>query len=303
MKKKVMKVFDLFAGCGGLTQGFIDAGFDVIGAADNWAPALATYRLNFSHPIFDVDLADVEKASSLISTMTKPDVVIGGPPCQDFSIANNKQTRKRANLTLSFVRTALLVDVPMIVMENVYNIERYPILDRVVHLLHQSGYGVTRRVIDASRVGVPQMRKRFFLIAIKDESDDRLGKLLDDGLSHERTTVRQYLKDEIDTDFYYAHPRNYKRRAVFSLDEPAATIRRVNRPIPKNYKKHPADKCAVGPDVRPLTTFERARIQTFPKSFKFVGSLSQQEQQIGNAVPVLLARYIASALLKVDLLK
>jgi len=298
MKTRKPIVVDLFAGCGGLSLGFIEAGYDVVGALENWKPAIDTYRANFAHPVIEFDLLDVEAAIAVIRERFRPEVVIGGPPCQDFSIANNKKTAKRANLTMSFARIAMGVGAKLIVMENVYNIERYPVLKRVLNLLREGGYGVSQTVIDASRVGVPQMRRRYFLVAVKGGKDDLVVADLENNLSEERTTVRDYFKDSLGTDYYYAHPRSYHRRAIFSVDEPAATIRRVNRPIPKNYKTHPADKCSPNEGVRPLTTSERARIQTFPTEFKFVGSTAQKEQLIGNAVPVLLARYVASAVKK-----
>ena len=81
--------------------------------------------------------------------------------------------------------------------------------------------------------------------------------------------VREYMKDELDIDYYYRHPRNYSRRAIFSVDEPSPTVRGVNRPIPESYQKHRGDAADPSENVRPLTTIERARIQTFPDNFKF----------------------------------
>ena len=94
------------------------------------------------------------------------------------------------------------------------------------------------------------------------------------------------------------HPRSYNRRAVFSIYEPSATIRGVNRPIPDNYKRHHADKADISEGVRSLTSKERSYIQTFPEKFEFVGSKTNVEQAIGNAVPVKLAEYVARCLLE-----
>ena len=73
------------------------------------------------------------------------------------------------------------------------------------------------------------------------------------------------------TNFYYRHPRNYTRRAVFSIDEPSPTIRGVNRPIPKGYKGNRNDASKINGNVRSLTTRERSLIQTFPDDFVWVG--------------------------------
>lgn len=292
-----MVTVDLFSGCGGMSLGFQKAGFEVVAAYENWQAALETYRANFNHDIHDFDLSDGDQCIKDILARYSPEVLIGGPPCQDFSIANSRKTTERANLTVEFSRIVAGVLPKMFVMENVYNIEKSPFLKQARANLKRAGYGLTERVIDACRVGVPQMRKRYFLIGLLGGEDDYFGPSLDAGLSTSRMTVRQYFGPEFPLDFYYAHPRSYQRRAIFSVDEPSATIRRVNRPIPPNYTLHPADKAPVTSNLRPLTTEERSRVQTFPANFKFVGTVSQREQQIGNAVPVALAQYVAQTVL------
>ena len=106
-------------------------------------------------------------------------------------------------------------------------------------------------------------------------------------------TLRDYFGDSLGFEHYYRHPRNYSRRAIFSIDEPAPTMRGVNRPVPKGYPGHPNDTCPVSDTLHALTTAERALIQTFPKDFIWVGSKTDVEQMIGNAVPVNLAQYVA----------
>ena len=111
--------------------------------------------------------------------------------------------------------------------------------------------------------------------------------------SKKPTTIRDYYGNSLGFEYYYRHPRNYSRRAIFSIDEPAPTMRGVNRPIPKGYPGHPNDACPVDENTHALTTKERALIQTFPSSFEWVGSKTDIEQMIGNAVPVKLAEYVA----------
>ena len=77
-----MRVIDLFAGCGGMSLGFENAGFDIIAAFDNWDAAIKIYESNFSHPIYKKDLSKDDIIQQL-SDM-RPDVIMGGPPCQDF---------------------------------------------------------------------------------------------------------------------------------------------------------------------------------------------------------------------------
>lgn len=86
-------------------------------------------------------------------------------------------------------------------------------------------------------------------------------------------------------------------KKIFSIDEPSPTVRGVNRPIPDGYPGHHGDTETDLSKVRPLTTLERARIQTFPPSFKLCGTKTNLEQAIGNAVPVNLAVFVGKALL------
>ena len=292
-----MRVIDLFCGCGGMSLGFQNAGFDIVAAYDNWQPAIDIYQKNFQHPIYKKDLSTEDIVPEL--RVLAPDMIIGGPPCQDFSIAGKREFRgKRANLTLKFGQIVSEVHPQWFVMENVYNIEKSPIFEEVLTIFKSAGYGVTKHVWDASYMEVPQMRRRYFVVGKLGEKDDFLLEKMLSGLSKERMTVRKYFKDKpIGTDYIYQHPRTYKRRAIFSIDEPLSTIRSVNRPIPSNYVIHPADKTSDLSKVHVLTTKERSYIQSFPESFEFVGTTSSIEQAIGNAVPVKMAEYVAGVIM------
>ena len=287
-----MKAVDLFCGCGGMSLGFENAGIEVLAAYDNWATAINIYKNNFKHPVYDLDL-NAEEAIGHIKAHNS-DMIIGGPPCQDFSIAGGRNMGERANLTIRFADIVSQVKPAWFVMENVYNIERMPILPKVKRIFKKAGYGLTIRVLNASYCGVPQARRRYFMIGLLDAEDDFLGRMLDLAESKIQMTVRDYLGDTLHTQFYYMHPRSYNRRAVFTVDEPSATIRGVNRPIPQGYKKHNGDKADVADGVvRALTTKERSYIQTFPKDFVLDGKKTDVEQAIGNAVPVKLATFVA----------
>lgn len=289
-----MRVVDLFSGCGGMSLGFQNAGFEIVAAYDKWKPAIAIYRENFSHPIYNIDLSKDEAINHVAAQ--KPDMIIGGPPCQDFSIAGKREQGERANLTRQYAHIVSSIKPTIFVMENVYNIVRMPILQEAVSILHSAGYGLTQIILDASLCGVPQMRKRFIMIGHLGGVDDEYLTDLMSGLAEKPMTVRDYLGDSLHTDYYYMHPRSYNRRAVFSIDEPSATIRGVNRPIPSNYQKHPGDVASISDGVRSLTSKERSYIQTFPDSFAWVGTKSEIEQAIGNAVPVKLAEYVAKTI-------
>lgn len=292
-----MKFVDLFAGCGGMTLGFQNAGFEAVAAFDNWEPAVQVYRDNFSHNIHKVDLGNWHESLATLNSY-QFDMIIGGPPCQDFSHAGKRnEDLGRADLTVSFAQIVAHTKPQWFVMENVDRTVKSQRYRRAGEILREAGYSLTQRILDANQCGVPQRRKRLFLIGelgLSISVDSRaLASYLDNNLIAQSMTVRDYLGDSLEIEHYYRHPRNYSRRAVFSIDEPSPTVRGVNRPIPKTYKAHPKDTAPISKEVRSLTTLERSYLQTFPKGFRFTGSKTNLEQMIGNAVPVKQAEYIA----------
>ncbi|AFZ13419.1 DNA-cytosine methyltransferase [Crinalium epipsammum PCC 9333] len=293
-----LEITDLFAGCGGLSLGFQNAGFKILAALDNWEPAIKVYAKNFNHPIILCDIDKIDSTSEVFKN-NHVNIIIGGPPCQDFSSAGKRNEELgRADLTISFAQIVAHVKPQYFVMENVDRLlksNKYKIAREIFKL---AGYGLSEKTLDASLCGVPQKRKRFFCIGELGGADKSIEPYLEANLSKRPLTVREYLGDSLGIDYYYRHPRSYKRRAIFSIDEPSPTIRGVNRPIPKNYQLHPGDTAPISPDLRPLTTIERSYIQTFPQSFIFEGSKTDLEQMIGNAVPVKLAEYVAKCLLQ-----
>ncbi len=290
-----MKVADLFCGCGGLSLGFEKAGFDIVFACDNWNLAIDTYNQNFDHEAVNIDISDIDPVVKNIKK-ARAQVIVGGPPCQDFSSAGIRKEGSRADLTLAFAKIIQACMPKFFVMENVARTRNSKIFKNARKLFVQAGYGLTEIVLDASKCGVPQLRKRFFCIGMLGGEDDFLDEIIDRNLSGKSMTVRDYFGDRLDLEHYYRHPRNYNRRAIFSVDEPSATIRGVNRPVPEGYKGHARDSKSLDKKLRSLSTLERAQIQTFPKKFKWLGSKTDMEQMIGNAVPVNLASFVGKCL-------
>jgi DNA (cytosine-5)-methyltransferase 1 len=224
-------------------------------------------------------------------------MIIGGPPCQDFSHAGKRTEKERAELTKCFAEIVIALKPSIFVMENVDRILKSKAWEAAKKILKSGGYGMTEKILDASYCGCPQIRKRFFCVGLLDKADDVLLSYIEKNISDKQMSVRDYFGKSIDTIYYYRHPRNYCRRAVYSIDEASPTIRGVNRPIPKGYPGHPNDPVDITEDVRPLTTLERSQIQTFPKKFMWKGSKTDIEQMIGNAVPVNLAKFVAKAII------
>lgn len=290
-----METVDLFSGCGGLSLGFQNAGFEILAAFDKWEPAVKVYRENFNHPIYDTDLSSDEGLEFVKSL--KPKMIIGGPPCQDFSSAGKRdETMGRADLTISYANIVASAKPEWFVMENVERITKSHILKDALKIFKKAGYGISYQVLDASFCGVPQARKRFFLIGHKHSTDGFLNPYFAKNLSSKPMTLFDYFGKSLGVEYYYRHPRSYARRGVFSIYEPSPTIRGVNRPIPKGYPKHEGDPVEISDKVRPLTTKERSLIQTFPEDFIFNGSKTDLEQIIGNAVPVKLGEYVANCI-------
>jgi DNA (cytosine-5)-methyltransferase 1 len=290
-----LRTVDLFSGCGGLSLGFQNAGFNIVAAFENWQLAADNYRLNFPHPVFLRDL----KTTSDLSDIAKfnPQLILGGPPCQDFSGAGHRdESLGRADLTVSFMEIVATIRPDYFLMENVPRIKTSPILQKINNKLLELGYGLTQTILDASLCGVPQKRKRYFLIGELGGNEDFLKERLISGLSKDPMTVFDYLGNSLGMEYYFRVPRSYTRRGIFSIHEPAMTVRGVDRPVPKGYPNHSADPIPMNSSIRTLTYKERSLIQTFPADFVFQGAKTNLNQLIGNAVPVKLAEYIATAL-------
>jgi DNA (cytosine-5)-methyltransferase 1 len=295
---KTLKTIDLFSGCGGMSQGFKEAGFSFIKAYDFWKPAIEVYNKNFSdHQCVSADLSDHKWHQEIAKS--KPDVIIGGPPCQDFSHAGKRdENGGRGSLTLSFAKIISDTQPKWFVMENVDRTLKTKIFQEACELFRKNGYGLTIKVLDASLCGVPQKRKRLFVVGELGSQDNFLLEELESRISEKPITIREYFGNAFGVEHYYRHPRNYERRGVFSIDEPSPTVRGVNRPVPSGYKSHENDTTTDLNNLRPLTTIERSCLQTFPKNFIFEGTKTNLEQMIGNAVPVKLAKFVGDALMR-----
>lgn len=279
-----------------MSLGFQKAGFKIVAAYENWDSALDTYRENFEHPAIKQDLSNVNDAVNHIKAY-EPDVIIGGPPCQDFSTAGHQdETRGRAALSIHFSEIISRIQPQYFVMENVATIKSSKSFAKALQTFSEAGYGITCSVLNAAYCGVPQTRKRMFVIGSLGDTNHGLTSYLEKNQTTKPMSIYDYLGDSLGIEHYFRVPTNYSRRGVFSIYEPSMTIRAVDRPVPSGYKGHPNDSAPVN-EVRNLTPNERGMIQTFPRDFKFIGSKTTINQMIGNAVPVNLAKHVAESLL------
>ena len=183
-----MNVIDLFCGCGGLSEGFRLAGFNIICGVDFNAPAIETFNKNFPGAkgvCCDLLEMDKDRIASLFENIGEVDVVIGGPPCQGFSTANRYKTEgedPRNKLFFQFVKFVDLSHPKAIVIENVRGIVTQNngyAKQRIYDIFGERGYCVTHRILNAADYGVPQKRLRnFFVMTRENEFDfDKMSKV------------------------------------------------------------------------------------------------------------------------------
>lgn len=298
-----MAVVDLFCGCGGLSKGFELAGFDIVAAFDCWQSALTCYNTNFTHRAHYLDLGNVTESVNQI-TPFDPTMIIGGPPCQEFSNAGKRTEGPLADLTYKYAQIITTLHPQFFVMENVPRARKSNAYVKARALYKDHNYGLTEVVLDASRCGVPQKRNRFFCIGSLGAPDNFLSEEIFTHYTGTPVSVNDYFTRNnipLDIEAYYRHPTTYSRRAVFGIDEVAPTIRGVNRPKPANYRHHVNDAVEENnlQNVTHLSLRQRATIQTFPQNYRFEDlqiTRGDLEQMVGNAVPVELARFVANRL-------
>lgn len=173
MNKGSHTVIDLFSGCGGLSYGFIEAGYKVILGIDNWIDAILTFEHNHKDSkglIADMSVESPEKIAERTG-IDKADIIIGGPPCQGFSIAGKRIIDDERNkLYKAFVAFVAFYKPKSFLMENVPNIISIGngiIKDTIISDFERLGYNVSYKVLLASDFGVPQNRKRAIFVGLR----------------------------------------------------------------------------------------------------------------------------------------
>lgn len=317
---------ELFAGAGGLALGLEQAGFDGLTYVEMNGDACETLRRN--RPGWNVIEGDVHEID-FRQYDGRVDLVSGGFPCQAFSMAGKRLGFGdiRGTLFAEVIRCANETHPKMLLMENVKGLLSHDggrTFETIRHEVEKAGYSLQWKVLNASYHGVGQARERIVMIGIRDdladrisfeypEPDDRQTTLRDalDGVpdspgasySEKKAKVldlvppggcwvdlpqdiaREYMKSSYDSP---GGKRGMARR--LSWDRPCLTL--TTSPSQKQTERcHPDE-------TRPLTVREYARVQSFPDDWEFAGGIGSQYRQIGNAVPVEMARRIGVQIVK-----
>nr|WP_278434370.1 DNA (cytosine-5-)-methyltransferase [Brucella anthropi] len=283
-----MRAVDLFCGAGGMSLGLQNAGFKIVQAYDAWEPAVATYRENVGHHVWQHDLNDILGVGSMLASL-QPDMICGGPPCQDYSVAGERQEGQNASMTKAFAMLVCIARPQWFLMENVEQAKNSKAWAEARTILQRAGYGLTECKLDASFYGVPQARKRLFIVGRLGERDGFLSSALMGARSDKQMTLGEVFGADCPPIFLY--PRFRMNKAVWRSYESAPTIIASSwRPIPEGRE------VAAGTVVPSLT--QMGQLQGFPANWEWRGSSKHENMKlIANAVPVTLAEAIGRVIL------
>ena len=351
MANNKYNVIDLFCGCGGLSKGFEEAGCNILVGVDVDNAALKTFERNHNGSKgLNLNLAEDESFNTISDVVGKKniDMVIGGPPCQGFSLTGPRNfDDPRNQLYLAMIETVRRFSPRAFLIENVpgmANLYKGEVKDEIIKRFSNMGYTVSCKIVCAADYGVPQIRKRLVFVGLKDSKvpfEFPEAYLTPENYLTCKDAISDLpsLNDTIGTEIseYESDPTNDYQRlmrgacntlsnhvAVAHKDFVKETIALV--PDGGNYKDLPegvgesrnfhmawtrlaSNKPARTVDTghrnlfhyqwnRCPTVRESARIQSFPDDFVFLGTKTQQNRQVGNAVPVLLGKALAEQIKK-----
>lgn len=308
-----MRILSLFSGAGGLDLGLIRAGNKVIWANDIDKDAVATYRQNIGDHIICGDIKNID-----IDSLPTPQVVVGGFPCQGFSLANRMRTLEdeRNQLYRFFYDTILIKQPLFFIAENVKGILSLGNGEAIKQILAdfgEAGYYTEKRLVNMADYGVPQTRQRVIIIGQRKDLGEKMlfhfpqpsyDKNALDG-RQKWVTIQEAIGHLPDPDtpnnlpnhIYSAYKVEYRNFTGHRQTDP-------NKPSPTILARGngKGGVCAIPHynGKRRLSIRESASVQTFPENFEFHGTMNSCYRQIGNAVPVLFAEQLGKELVRVE---
>lgn len=304
-KKEKYKVVSLFSGAGGLDMGFEEQGFKTIWAIDIDSDACETHRQWSKTEVIQGDISEID-----LKQVPNADVIIGGFPCQGFSLAGPRKIDDKRNILYRYFVKLVERNQPYaFVAENVKGILTLgegAVIEAIIEDFSEKGYLVFPHLVNAADYGVPQDRWRVFMLGFR--KDLKIFEFKFPEPFKKRLTLGDVLKDmpkaqSIDICSESYSPRYMSRNRKRGWNEVSYTIPAMAKqvtlhPSSPDMKKISEDKWVFGGDgtTRRFSWQEVAAIQTFPKDMHFYGNLGSKYKQIGNAVPVKLACILAKEL-------
>ena len=356
LKNNKFNAVSLFSGCGGLDIGVSQAGFNILFANEFDSAAVETLKIN--HPQICVDnrsILDLNAQDIINSTgISEFDLLLGGPPCQAFSVFGNRKGIKdsRGMMIFEFLRITKDLKPKVFIMENVRGLlsmpfakesknkktdnflqEKGSLLKVLVNQFNEIGYSVDLYVTNSANYGSPQIRERIFLIGNRYGIKSSFPKPTHSNRDQDKLKPFKTLGDVIGKGFidYDKSCMNFSERKLHYLSKipPGGNWRSLTEDIQKEsmgkswYLKggrsaywrklsmdFPSPTVVTMPnhagtsmchpyELRAITVGEAAAIQEFPRNYIFFGSVTEKMRQIGNAVPVGLAKVAAKSALEV----
>jgi len=333
VKMKKRKCIELFAGAGGLALGLEQAGFEEVALVEIDETACNTLKLNRPHwNVLNEDIIEVSKRDLKKEFKLKEgelDLLSGGYPCQSFSYAGKKMGFDDVRGTMFYYYSEFIKQLKpkMFFAENVKGLTTHDggkTIKTMINVYEELGYKVEWKVLNAWDYGVAEKRQRVVIIGVRNDLTDRVK--FEYPKPHEyKPVLRDVLKD-VPNSVGAKYPE--KKKKVFDLVPPGGYWRDLPEDVAKEYMKScyymgggrtgiarrlswdepsltltcspmmkQTDRCHPD-ESRPFTTREYARIQSFPDDWGFAGKMSDIYKQIGNAVPVNLAKCVGESIMK-----
>jgi len=316
---------EVCAGCGGLSSGFIEAGFKPLLLNDIDKTCCETLRLN--HPNIDV-VCDSMVNLDLTPYKDKVDLLMGGLSCQSFSISGKRRGLKdeRGNLMLEFSRLISETNPKIFLIENVKGLLNHNKGKTLATIIANfpKNYRVNYQLLNAVDYEVPQKRERVFIVGVRDNIKE---KFLFPSKIDKKILLKDVLPKCPNTDGGYTYStekakimhqvpqggcwvdlpdkvaKKYMKDSYYSEGGRRGILKRLNMlesslTLTTSPMQKQTERCHPLED-RPLNVREYARIQTFPDTYNFAGSIAAKYRQIGNAVPIRLAYHVAKEVMKI----
>jgi DNA (cytosine-5)-methyltransferase 1 len=306
MSKTELNVIDLFCGCGGLSKGLTDAGLNIIAGIDIWDKAVESYNKNFEHKAYCEDLTKLppEKFNKLYNKENKKiDVLVGGPPCQSFSMAGKRDKNDPRNtLFMEYVKYLDYFKPKAFIMENVMGMlskkteNGEKVIDIIMEYLNRN-YNCIINKLYASDFEVPQNRRRVIIIGIRKDLNiiPEEPKTIIPSVK-DRIPVKNILipRNDIDKKYYLseraltgiANKKKVSKEKGLGFGAQMLNFDKPSYTISARYWKDGYDALVKysETEIRRLTILELKRIQSFPDDYIINGANKEIIMQIGNAV-------------------